>query len=182
MPTHSSFWHVTQATHVEFPFCFVTLSHRLIGKADLRHLIISASSSFFVHVTGTDQLKISNHLSFSMFSNHRGLQKALLFSYGVITAFNHNESRTFPTFHCFSTLGRLADRQRLERHDVLSLFCSLPSLKWSKIFCRCIFFLTSTHLVVTLPSGWDAIHTIYVAFLFSFVYLKAPLHPVLIFM
>ena len=114
--------------------------------ADLKQLIISASSSCIFHETGAGQLY------------YRCLRWVFLFSYGMILAFDITESCTFLIFLSnpeviWPTASSQAACRLTSLPALLVPFFSLCSAFGSKNLPSLHIFRTSTNLVITLPCG-----------------------------
>ena len=76
------------------------------GRANWKHLIISAAFSFFFQENGTGQLKTYNHLSFYMFFNFRAFAKYpfVFFFFGSFPflTFLHTSLHYFKSFNHLS--------------------------------------------------------------------------------
>ena len=108
------------------------------------------------------QLKTFNHLHFFFVLlpqgryrsiHYRGLSKALLFSSGIIFAFDISKSFTLKLFSNSQPGGHLLHYRAGTQNSMTSSLSLSSLLLWGLNLLMLYIFQMPTHLVITLPSG-----------------------------
>ena len=147
-------WHLQRALLLLSPWGW--------HKANLKHLIIFISSSFCLHKAGVGQFttEASTRVSYFLLRPYSLSTLACLVHLDFSLPLNPGPSGPW--------LGQCP-----EQHDIYS---ALYPLHWSQKLLSSYF--SDTHALCGYSSFWHLTHTIHMAFLLSFIYLKTQVHPV----